>query len=122
MKKPCVVILACGLFGMLGCHDSQQTEADHAVQAMRQSFDAAPEPLKTAFQALKSAIESSDFLKAKESLDKLQQLQSQMTPEQLSAVAEQRQTLLVKASAAVQNGDTNAMKVIQAARSQSRSR
>ena len=122
MKQIYLVVLACCMTGMLGCHDSKQTEADKAVQAMRQSFDAAPEPLKTAFQALKAANESKDFLKAKESLDQLRQLQSQMTPEQLSAVTEQQQTLVLNASAAAQNGDANATKVIQAVRAQSRSR
>ncbi len=102
-----------------GC-DSRKSEADKLAEAARQSFAAAPEPLKTKFQELKAAIEAGDFLKAKASLDELKQ--AQLSSEQLLAVTEQEQTLMLKASTASQNGDANALKLLQAVRAERRSR
>lgn len=122
MKNIFRFMLALGLVTLLGCGDSKKAEADKVAEAARQSFATAPEPLKTAFQELKSAIDASDFLKAKVSLDKLKQAQPPLSPEQQLAVGEQEQTLMLKASAAAQNGDANALKLIQAVRSERRMR
>ena len=118
MKNILRFTMAMSLVALLGCGDSQKSEADKLAEAARQSFATAPEPLKTKFQELKSAIEASDFQKAKATLDELKQ--SQLSPEQLLAVTEQEQTLMLKASAAAQNGDEKALKLIQAVRSERR--
>jgi len=115
-------MLVLSVLGLLGCGDSGKSEAEKAALAARQSFETAPEPLKGQYQELKAAIEASDFLKAKASLDQLRQAQAQLTPEQVSAVTEQEQALMLKASTAAQNGDANALKLIQAVRSERRSR
>ena len=122
MKNIIRFLLALSLVGLLGCGDSKKSEADKIAEAARQSFATAPEPLKAKFQELKSAIEASDFLKAKASLDQLKQSQAQLSPEQQSAVTEQEQAFMLKASTAAQNGDANAFKLMQAVRSERRSR
>ena len=122
MKKISGLILALSLVAFLGCSDSRKSEADKLAEAARQSFATAPEPLKTKFQELKSAIEASDFPKAKASLDELRQSQAQLSPQQQMAVTEQEQALMLKASTAAQNGDANALKLIQAVRSERRAR
>jgi hypothetical protein len=120
MKTIYLIIVAVACVGLMGCGKSKQSEADKAMEAARQSFDSAPEPLKTQYQEAVSALNSGDLLKAKAAITQL--LQSQLTPEQLAAVTEQKQTLVLKASTAAQNGDAIAMKIIQEMRSQSRSR
>ena len=115
-------MLALSMAALLGCGEGGKSEAEKAAQAARQSFENAPELLKAQYQQLKSSIEASDFQKAKASLDQLRQSQPQLTPEQVSAVTEQEQALMLKASAAAQNGDANALKLIQAVRSERRSR
>lgn len=122
MKNIIRYMLALSLVGLLGCSDSKKSEADKVAEAARQSFATAPEPLRTKYEELKSAIEASDFLKAKASLDQLKQSQAQLSPEQQIAVTEQEQALMLKASTAMQNGDQNALKLIQAMRSERRSR
>jgi hypothetical protein len=122
MKNIIWFMLALSLVGLLGCGDSKKSEADKIAEAARQSFATAPEPLKAEFQGLKSAIEASDFLKAKTSLDQLKASQAQLSPEQQMAVTEQEQTLMLKASTAAQNGDANAFQLMQAVRSERRSR
>ncbi len=122
MKNLFGFVLALSLVGLLGCGDSKKSEADRVAEAARQSFATAPEPLKARYQELKSAIEASDFSKAKTSLDQLKQSPTQLSPEQQMAVAEQEQALMLKASTAAQNGDANALKLIQAVRSERRSR
>lgn len=122
MKNIIRLMLALSVVGLLGCGDSKKSEAEKVAEAARQSFATAPEPLKTKFQELKSAIEASDFLKAKASLDQLKQSQAQLSPEQQTAVTEQEQALMLKASTAMQNGDENALKLIQAMRMERRSR
>jgi len=115
-------MLALSLVGLLGCGDSKKSEAEKTAQAARQSFDKAPEALKTKFQELTTAVAASDFAKAKASLDQLRQSQAQLSPEQQMAVTEQEQTLMLKASTASQNGDAEAFKLLQAVRSERRSR
>ena len=122
MKNLFGFVLVLSLVGLLGCGDSKKSEADRVAEAARQSFATAPEPLKARYQELKSAIEASDFSKAKASLDQLKQSPTQLSPEQQMAVAEQEQALMLKASTAAQNGDANALKLIQAVRSERRSR
>jgi len=122
MKKISGLILALSLVAFLGCSDSKKSEADKLAEAARQSFATAPDPLKTKFQELKSAIEAGDFPKAKASLDELRQSQAQLSPQQQMAVTEQEQALMLKASTAAQNGDANALKLIQAVRSERRTR
>ncbi len=122
MKNLFGFVLVLSLVGLLGCGDSKRSEADRVAEAARQSFATAPEPLKARYQELKSAIEASDFSKAKASLDQLKQSPTQLSPEQQMAVAEQEQALMLKASTAAQNGDANALKLIQAVRSERRSR
>ena len=120
MKSIVWFVLAVCLLTLPGCGDSQKSEADKLAEAARQSFATAPEPIKTKFQELKSAVEAADFAKAKGSLDELRQ--AQLSPEQQMAVAEQEQALMLKASSAAQNGDANAVKLLQAVRSERRSR
>lgn len=115
-----LLVLAVILLGVAGCGDSKRAEVDKAVQVIHQSFDTAPEPLKAEYQAMKSALASNDFVKAKASLDQLSA--AQLSPEQQQAVAEQRQALMLKAATAAQQGDANAAKMIQELRSRSRSR
>jgi RNA polymerase-interacting CarD/CdnL/TRCF family regulator len=122
MSKTYLLLTVIGLLALLGCRDNQQATADKAVQAMQQSFDAAPEELKTKYQAVNAALESNDILKAKAALDELLRLQAQFSPEQQGAVLEQKQALMLKAAAAAQNGDQGAARVIEQLRSQSRSR
>ena len=119
MKNTFGFILAISLVALLGCGGSK-SEADKLTEAARQSFATAPEPLKTRFQDLKSAIEASDFPKAKASLDELRK--AQLSAEQLAAVTEQEQALMLKASNAAQNGDAEALKMMQAVRSERRTR
>lgn len=114
------LLLLLSVVAMLGCRDAQKAEADKLAEAARQSFANAPEPLKTRFEELKAAIAASDFPKAKTNLDQLRQ--SQLTPEQQTALTEQEQTLVLKASAAAQNGDTKALELIQSVRAARRSR
>jgi len=118
MKNLYGFMLALSLVGLLGCGDSQKSEAEKVAQAARKSFDAAPEALKTQFQELTTAVAASDFPKAKASLDQLKQ--AQLSPEQQMAVTEQEQTLMLKAATASQNGDTEAFKLLQAVRSERR--
>lgn len=122
MKKAYVLLAALGLLGLLGCGDGSKAVADKTAQQMRQSFDNAPEELKTKYQAVKTAVESGDIMKAKAALDELQPLQSRLSPDQQGAVLELKQALMLKAATAAQNGDKNAAAVIQDLRSQSRSR
>ena len=119
MKNAFRFVLALLLVGLLGC-DSKKSEADKVAEVARQSFASAPEPLKTKFQELKSAIEASDFPKAKASLDELKK--AQLSAEQQLAVTEQEQSLMLKASTAAQNGNAEALKMMQAVRSERRSR
>jgi hypothetical protein len=120
MKHLYLLVVAVGLLGMTGCGDAQKSEAEKVAQAARKSFDTAPPELKAQYQEVNAALESNDLLKANATLDKL--MQAQLTPEQQMAVAEQRQNLVLKASAAAQNGDANAAKILQETRSRSRSR
>lgn len=120
MKNILWFLLLVSLVALPGCGDRQQSAADKTAEAARQSFATAPEPLKTRFQDLTSAIAAGDFPKAKTSLDELKQ--AQLSAEQLLAVTEQEQTLMLKASTAAQNGDANALKLLQAVRSERRSR
>ena len=120
MKKTCVLLAFVWLLGLVGCGDGNQAAAEKTAQTMRQSFDSAPEELKAKYQAVTAALESNDFAKAKTGLDELQRMQ--LSPEQQGAVLEQKQTLMLKAGTAAQNGDQVAAKVIQDLRSQSRSR
>ena len=120
MKNLCGFLLALSLVGLLGCGDNQKSEAEKIAAAARQSFNTAPEALKTKFQELTTAVVASDFAKAKASLDQLKQ--APLSPEQQMAVTEQEQTLMLKASTASQNGDTAAFKLLQAVRSERRSR
>lgn len=122
MNKAYALLAALGLFGLLGCGDSGKAVADKTAQQMRQSFDNAPEELKAKYQALKTAVENGDIIKAKAALDELQPLLSRLSPEQQGAVLELKQALMLKAATAAQNGDRNAAAVIQDLRSQSRSR
>ena len=122
MKNFYRLILALSLAGLPGCEDSKKSEAEKVAQAARQSFDKAPETLKTQFQELTTAVAASDFAKAKASLDQLKQSQAQLSPEQQMAVTEQEQALMLKASTASQNGDAEAFKLLQAVRSERRSR
>jgi|SRR6478736_1228722 len=110
------------LVGLLGCSDGKQGAAEKAAKQMQQSFDAAPEELKAKYQALKTAVENNEFAKAKAALDELNRSQAQLSPEQLGALLEQKQTLMLKAATAAQNGDKSAAALIQEMRSQSRSR
>lgn len=122
MKKTHVFFAILGLLGLLGCGDKQQAASEQAAQTMRQSFEAAPADLKAKYQALTTALESNDILKAKAAWDELERLQSQMSPDQQGAAQEKKQELMLKASTAAQNGDLNAAKVVQDLRTQSRSR
>lgn len=122
MKNIFSFLLAVGLVALVGCGDRNKAEADKVAEAARQSFASAPEPLKTTFQELKSAIDASDFSKAKASLDKLKQAQPPLSSEQQLAVGEQEQALMLKASTAAQNGDAKALQLIQAVRSERRAR
>jgi len=122
MKNAYYLILVVSLLGLTGCGDAKKSDADKVAEAARQSFATAPEPLKAAFQELKTAIEASDFPKAKASLDKLKQSQAGLSPEQQIALSEQEQALMLKASTAMQNGDAEALKLLQAVRSERRSR
>jgi hypothetical protein len=122
MQKILGFALVVSLAALLGCGDRQKSEADKLAEAARQSFGTAPEPVKTKFQELKSAIEASDWLKAKARLDELRQSQPPLSPEQQMAIAEQEQALMLKASTAAQNGDANALKLLQAVRSERRAR
>lgn len=119
MKNIFWLALAVSLMALAGC-GSKKSEADKLADAARQSFATAPEPLKAKFQELKTAIEASEFPKAKAALEELKK--SELSAEQLTAVAEQEQSLMLKASAAAQNGDAEALKVMQAVRSERRSR
>lgn len=110
------------MVGLLGCGDGKQGAAEKAAKQMQQSFDAAPEELKAKYQALKTAVEKNDFAKAKAALDELYRSQAQLSPEQLGALLEQKQALMLKAATAAQNGDKSAAALIQEMRSQSRSR
>jgi hypothetical protein len=120
MKSLCGFLMTLSLAGLLGCGDSEKAQAEKVAAAARQSFDTAPETLKTKFQELTTAVAASDFPKAKASLDQLKQ--AQLSPEQQMAVAEQEQALMLKAATASQNGDAEAFKLLQAVRSERRSR
>jgi predicted negative regulator of RcsB-dependent stress response len=120
MKQICAFLLTLPLLLVLGCGDSKKSAEEKALQAMQQSFDSAPAELKAKYDDLKTAVESGDFAKAKADLDQL--LQAQLSPEQAQAVAAQRQALILKASVAAQNGDANAVQLIQSLRSGSRGR
>lgn len=115
-----LVFLMVALFGLMGCGDSQKSEADKALEAARNSFDTAPEDLKVQYQALKSALDANELAKAMEALNKL--TQAELTVEQQTAVAELKQSLVLKASTAAQNGDANAAKFLQELRARSRTR
>jgi len=119
MKNMIWFALAVCLVALTGC-DSKKSEADKLAAAARQSFATAAEPLKAKFQELKTAIDASDFPKAKAALDELKK--AQLSTEQQMAVTEQEQALMLKASAAAQNGDAEALKMMQAVRSERRSR
>ena len=121
MKDFFKFVVGLSVMVLLGCGGSK-SEADKLAESVRQSFASAPEPLKARFQELKSAIEAGDFPKAKGSLDQLKQSQAQLSSEQQMAVAEQEQALMLKASTAAQNGDAKALELIQAVRSERRSR
>lgn len=122
MKKNLRKILAIALMlspvGLIGCSDKNKTEADQAIQTMRHSFDQAPADLKAKFEDLVSAIQNNDLVKAKADLDQLSQ--AGLSPEQQQAVVEKKRELMVKLSAASQNGDATAGKMIQDLRSRSR--
>lgn len=120
MKQTCVLCFTLSLLFLAGCGESKKSAEEKAVQAMRQSFDSAPADLKAKYDDLKAAVESGDFPKAKADLDQL--LQAQLSPEQVQAVTEQRQALILKASIAAQNGDANAVQLIQSLRAGSRGR
>lgn len=115
MAKSYVLFLTCILLGAAGCGNKEQADADKATKAIQKSFDTAPDPLKASFDEVKAAIASSDFVKAKAALDQL--AAGQLSPEQQQAVTEQRQELIAKASVAAQQGDANAMKLVEALRS-----
>ena len=119
MKSLLWFTLALSLLALPGC-GSKKSEADKLAEAARQSFATAPEPLKAKFQELKTAIDASDFPKAKATLDELNK--AQLSAEQQMAVTEQEQALMLKASTAAQNGDAEALKMMQAVRSERRSR
>lgn len=119
MKSIIWFTLAVCLVSLPGC-GSKKSEADKLVEAARQSFATAPEPLKAKFQELKAAVDAGEFPKAKASLDELKK--AQLSAEQQMAVTEQEQALMLKASAAAQNGDAEALKMMQAVRSERRSR
>ena len=112
--------LALVLLGVVGCRDKNKAEADKAIQVMRHSFDQAAENLRGGYQALTLALESNDLVKAKAEFDKLSQ--AALSPEQQQAVAEKKQELMLKLSAALQKGDTNSANMIQELRTRSRSR
>ena len=122
MKSLYGFVLALCLVGLMGCGDGKKSEAEKIANAARQSFNTAPDALKTKFQELTTAVAASDFPKAKASLDQLKQSQAQLSPEQQTAVTEQEQTLMLKAVTASQNGDQEAFKLLQAMRSERRSR
>ena len=114
------IILTLALIGLIGCSDKNKVEADKAVEAMRHSFDQAPDDLKKKYQALTLAIQSNDLMKAKAEFDQLSQ--ANLSPEQQQEMVEKKRELMTKLSTAAQGGDANAAKVIQDLRSRSRSR
>jgi Tfp pilus assembly protein PilF len=120
MKHPILLFLTIALFGNLGCNNRQKAASDKAVQAIEQSFNAAPEELKTKYQSARTAIDKGDFVKAKTNLDEL--FKAGLSPEQQLAISELKQKLMIQASVAAQNGDATAAKIVQEVRSQSRSR
>lgn len=120
MKNIARFMLVLSVLTMVGCRDAQRTEAEKLAEAARQSFATSPEPLKSRFEDLKSAIAAGDFAKAKAALDVLRQ--SQLSAEQQAALTEQEQSLVLKASAAAQNGDAKALELIQSLRAARRSR
>ncbi|HLP77857.1 MAG TPA: hypothetical protein VK327_13170 [Candidatus Paceibacterota bacterium] len=107
-------------FGLTGCGDKPGTEAEKAVRTAEHSFDQAPAPLRENYQSVVSAIQRNAFAAAKAGLDRL--AQSRLSPEQEQTVADRRNELMIKLSAAAQNGDANAGKMIQDLRLQNRGR
>lgn len=122
MKNVCRFVAIIAFLVLAGCGDGRKSAADKAAQQMQRSFDAAPEDLKTKYNALKAAVEAGDIAKAKVALGQLQGSQSQFSTEQQGAVAELKQALMIKAATAAQNGDKEAAMLIQELRFQSRSR
>lgn len=122
MNRVYALFAVVALIGLPGCGDGKQGAAEKAAKQMQQSFDAASAELKAKFQAVKTAVENNEFAKAKTALDELYRLQAQLTPEQLGALLEQKQALMLKAATAAQQGDKNAAALMQDMRSQSRSR
>lgn len=115
-----MILLLLPLVGLIGCRDKSKTEADQAIETARHSFDKAPAELKAKFENLASSMQSNDLVKAKADLDQL--LQAELSLEQQQAVAEKKREFMIKLSAAAQNGDADAGKMIQDLRSRSRSR
>jgi hypothetical protein len=120
MKTLCALVASLILFGVAGCGDGPRAEAETAARTAEQSFDQAPAPLKENFKAVATAIQNNDFPAAKAGLDQLSK--SQLSPEQEQAVVNQKNELMIKLSAAAQNGDANAGKMIQDLRTLNRVR
>jgi len=116
MVKNCIVFLGLVLFGLSGCGNKEQAEADKAAKVVQQSFESAPDSLKSNYEAIRTATDQNDLQKAKADLDRLRA--QQLSAEQQSAVIELRQKLMYKAALAAQQGDPNAAKIVQALRGQ----
>lgn len=120
MKTFCTILASLIVIGLTGCSNKANNEAEKAAAVSAQSFDQAPAPLKEKYQAVVTAIQSNDFAAAKAALDQLSQ--SQLSPEQDQAVADQRNQLMTKLAKAAQDGDAKAAQMIQDLRYQGRSR
>lgn len=106
--------------GFTGCGDRQKNVEQQAVQTAEHSFDHAAADLKSKYDEVVAALNANDFAKAKAGLDAL--AQAELSPEQQQALVMRQQDLMLKLSAAAQNGDAAAGKMIQELRIRSRSR
>jgi len=116
MFKFCAFALGLLLLAFSGCGDKEQAEAGKAAKAVQQSFEKAPDALKSNYDEIRAAMAGNDLTKAKAALDQLRT--QKLSPEQQQAVVELRQELMYKAAVAAQKGDANASKIVQSLRAQ----
>ena len=116
MAKFCAFVLGLSLFALSGCSNKEQVEADKTAKAVQQSFEKAPDALKTNYDEIKAAMAGNDLMKAKAGLDQLRA--QKLSAEQQQAAVELRQELMYKAAVAAQQGDANAAKIVQSLRGQ----
>jgi len=116
MAKFCVFVFGLALFGLSACGNKEQAESDKVAKAVQQSFEKAPDALKSNYDDIKAAIARNELVKAKAGLDQLRA--QKLSQEQQQAAIELRQELMYKAAVASQQGDANAAKIVQALRGQ----